>query len=91
MGDLAVEIVERAFSLMKQPPFPELIDFTEMANLVEAMALRCMEAFAKRDAEIAWGGHFRRWSGRMPEEIKDQLVAASWSVIRRPSRARWII
>jgi phosphate transport system protein len=53
MGDLAVEIVERSFSLIRQPAFPELIDFTEIANLVEAMVLRCLEAFAKRDAQIA--------------------------------------
>ena len=53
MGDLSVEIVERAFSLMRQPPFPVTIDFTPIANLVESMVLRCMEAFAKRDAEIA--------------------------------------
>ncbi len=53
MGDLAVEIVERAFSLMRQPPFPEAIDFTEIANLVESMVLRAMDGFAKRDAQIA--------------------------------------
>jgi len=53
MGDLSVEIVERAFSLMRQPAFPEVIDFTEIANLVESMVLRAMEAFAKRDAQIA--------------------------------------
>ena len=53
MGDLAVEIVERSFSLIRQPPFPEVIDFTEIANLVEIMVLRCLEAFAKRDAQIA--------------------------------------
>jgi phosphate transport system protein len=53
MGDLSVEIVERAFSLMRQPAFPEVVDFAEIANLVESMVLRAMEAFAKRDAQIA--------------------------------------
>jgi phosphate transport system protein len=53
MGDLAVEIVERSLSLMRQPPFPETPEFTEIAGIVEGMVLRCMEAFVKRDAQIA--------------------------------------
>lgn len=53
MGDLAVEIVERSLSLMRQPPLPQPIDFTEIANLVESMVLRCLDAFVRRDAQIA--------------------------------------
>src|SRR5580658_3526412 len=36
MGDLAVNVVERALSLMRQSPLPEAVDFSEIANLVES-------------------------------------------------------
>lgn len=53
MGDLAVNVVERALSLMKQPALPEAIDFSEIANLVESMVLGSLDAFVQRDAQIA--------------------------------------
>ena len=37
MGDLAVNITERALSLMKEPPVKPLIDIPQMADLAEAM------------------------------------------------------
>lgn len=55
MGDLAVNVVERALSLMRQPALPEAIDFSEIANLVESMVLGSLDAFVKRDAQIARG------------------------------------
>jgi phosphate transport system protein len=55
MGDLAVNIVERALSLMPQPQLPESIDFTGIANLVESMVLGSLDAFVKRDVKIAHG------------------------------------
>ena len=55
MGDLAVNVVERALSLMGQPPLPEAVDFSEIANLVESMVLGSLDAFVKRDAQIARG------------------------------------
>ncbi|HZU25411.1 MAG TPA: phosphate signaling complex protein PhoU [Bryobacteraceae bacterium] len=53
MGDLAVNITERALSLMALPPIKPLIDIPKMASLVEAMLLRSLDAFVKSDAEIA--------------------------------------
>ncbi len=53
MGDLAVNVVERSLSLMGQTPLPEPVDFREIANLVESMVLACLEAFVRRDAQIA--------------------------------------
>ena len=53
MGDLAVNVVERALSLMRQPALPEAIDFSEIANLVESMVLGSLDAFVQRDAQIA--------------------------------------
>ena len=53
MGDLAVGIVERSLSLMRQPELPMEVAFTEIANLVESMVLTSLDAFVKRDAQMA--------------------------------------
>jgi phosphate transport system protein len=53
MGDLAVNIVERALSLMKQPPLSVPVNLSEIANLVESMVLGCLDAFVRRDIQIA--------------------------------------
>lgn len=53
MGDLAVNIVECALGLMRQPALPELIDLAQMGNLVESMVLGSLDAFMKRDAVLA--------------------------------------
>src|SRR5262249_48763539 len=53
MGDLAVNIAERAISLMKVPPVKPLIDTPRMAALVEDMLHSSLDAFVKRDAALA--------------------------------------
>jgi phosphate transport system protein len=53
MGDMAVGIVERSLSLMRQPELPLEVGFTEIGNLVESMVLTCLDAFVKRDAQLA--------------------------------------
>lgn len=53
MGDLAVGIVERSLSLMRQPPLPESLHFSELATLVESMVLGSLDAFIRRDVAIA--------------------------------------
>lgn len=53
MGDLAVGIVERSLSLMRQPELPMEVPLTEIANLVESMVLTALDAFVKRDAQMA--------------------------------------
>lgn len=53
MGDLAVNIVERALSLMKQPPLSVAVNLSEIANLVESMVLGSLDAFVRRDVQIA--------------------------------------
>jgi phosphate transport system protein len=55
MGDLAVGIVERSLSLIKLPPLPEPVIFTEISNLVESMVLGSLDAFVKRDVNLARG------------------------------------
>jgi phosphate transport system protein len=53
MGDLAVNIVERSLSLMRQKDVPGPVAFKEITNLVESMVLGSLEAFVNRDAEKA--------------------------------------
>jgi phosphate transport system protein len=53
IGDLAVNIVERALSLLKQPPVKPLIDIPHMARLAESMVRQSLDAFVRRDPEAA--------------------------------------
>jgi len=53
MGDLAVNITERALTLMKEPVLRPLVDIPRMAELAETMVRRSLDAFARRDAEMA--------------------------------------
>jgi len=53
MGDLAVNIVERSLSLMNELLIKPLIDIPAMASRVQAMIRKSLDAFVKRDAELA--------------------------------------
>jgi phosphate transport system protein len=53
MGDLAVNITERALSLMQEPPVKPLIDIPRMASLAEAMVRNSLDALVKRDEDLA--------------------------------------
>jgi phosphate transport system protein len=53
MGDLAVSIAERALSLMHEPTVNAQIDIPYMAGLVESMVRKALDAFVKRDPELA--------------------------------------
>ena len=53
MGDLAVNITERAMSLMKEPVLRPLIDIPRIAELTESMVHRALDAFARGDAPMA--------------------------------------
>jgi phosphate transport system protein len=53
MGDLAVNVAERSLSLVLQPPVKPLIDIPHMADLVELMVQRCLDAFVRRDGDVA--------------------------------------
>ncbi len=55
MGDLAVNIVERALSLMRQAPVKPLIDIPAMAKLVQSMVRKSLDAFVQRDPALARG------------------------------------
>jgi phosphate transport system protein len=53
MGDLAVNIVERALDLAKAPQVKPLIDIPKMGKLAESMVRKSLDAFVKRDADLA--------------------------------------
>lgn len=53
MGDLAVNIVERALSLISQPPVKPLIDMPRLAQLAESMVRNSLDSFVKRDSDLA--------------------------------------
>jgi len=53
MGDLAVNIVERALALMQQPTVKPLIDIPHMAKLTESMVRKSLDAFVRKDSELA--------------------------------------
>jgi len=49
MGDLAVNIAERAIDLAQAPPLVPLHDLSAMADLVEAQLKKALDAFVERD------------------------------------------
>jgi phosphate transport system protein len=53
MGDLAVNITERAMTLMREPAVKPLVDIPRIADLAESMVHRALDAFAKHDADLA--------------------------------------
>lgn len=53
MGDLAVNIVERASALIQRPRIKPLIDIPQMAHTVECMVRKSLDAFVKREPDLA--------------------------------------
>jgi phosphate transport system protein len=53
IGDQAVNIAESALVLIPQAPLKPLIDIPRMATIAEKMIRDALDAFVKRDAELA--------------------------------------
>ena len=53
MGDLAVNIAQRALSLMEGPVVKPMIDIPHIAGLVQSMVRKALDAFVHRDADLA--------------------------------------
>lgn len=53
MGDLAVNITERALALMREAPIAPLVDIPRMAALAEAMVRKSIDAMVSRDEQLA--------------------------------------
>lgn len=55
MGDLAVNITERALSLMREESVSPLIDIPKLASLAESMVRKSLDALIQRDETLARG------------------------------------
>jgi len=53
MGDLAVNIVERSRYLIHEPLVTSLVDIPHMSNLVRSMVHKSLDAFVRKDPELA--------------------------------------
>jgi phosphate transport system protein len=53
MGDLAVNIAQRALALMDEPMVQPLIDIPHIGALVQNMVRKALDAFVTKDAELA--------------------------------------
>lgn len=53
MGDISVNIVERSLSLIHQPRMETVVDIPHMADLVQSMIRKSLDAFVRRDTELA--------------------------------------
>jgi len=53
IGDLAVNICERALELAEEPPLKPYIDIPRMAEMAQSMVRRALEAFVRKDVELA--------------------------------------
>jgi phosphate transport system protein len=53
MGDQAVNIAQRALSMLAQPEMKPLIDIPRMAQIAERMVKDALDAFVRRDTQLA--------------------------------------
>ena len=53
MGDLAVNVAQRATSLMQAPIISPMVDIPHIGALVQSMVRKSLDAFIHRDAELA--------------------------------------
>jgi len=55
VGDLAINIAEAVRRYMRHPPVKELIDIPRMAEIAQRMLRNALDAFVRRDIELAHG------------------------------------
>ena len=53
IGDQAVNIAQSVIKMLPQPPLKPLIDIPRMADIAQSMTRDSLDAFVKRDAELA--------------------------------------
>jgi phosphate transport system protein len=53
MGDLAFHMAERSLLLMREPLTKPLVDIPHMASLAETMVRKALDAFVRRDSDLA--------------------------------------
>jgi phosphate transport system protein len=84
MGDLAVNIVERALSLMHEPVLNTVVDIPHMANLAESMVRKALDAFVQKDAELARSVLL---SDDAVDEIRDSIYRKLTSYMQQDPRS----
>jgi phosphate transport system protein len=53
MGDLAVNIAERAIELYQEPVIKPMVDIPHIAALVQSMVQKALDSFVNKDVELA--------------------------------------
>jgi phosphate transport system protein len=53
MGDLAINLAQRSLSLLRSAEVKPLVDIPHMSRTVEAMVRKSLDAFVRRDEELA--------------------------------------
>ncbi|OGC29404.1 phosphate transport system regulatory protein PhoU [candidate division WOR-1 bacterium RIFOXYB2_FULL_48_7] len=87
IGDLSVDIAERAIELAKQPLLKPLIDTPKMAELAQQMVHKALDAFVKRDAYLArslWEDEAKvdKYRDLITEELEDIMRKDASTVTR---------
>jgi phosphate transport system protein len=72
MGDKAANIAERSIALLAEPRIEALVDMPHLANLVQAMVKKALDAFVNKDSELAR-------SVLMSDDAVDELRDAMFS------------
>lgn len=83
MGDLAINIVERAIAAIAEPPVKPMIDLPQMASMVESMVRRSLDAFVKRDAGLARAVLL---SDDAVDELRDRIIEELIGFMERDNR-----
>ena len=71
MGDLAVNIAERAISLNQEPQLKPYIDLPRMAEIAQSMVKDVLDAFVTRDSKLARSVCER---DDLVDDLNDQVV-----------------
>jgi len=53
MGDLAINLAQRSLSLLNRPQVKPLVDIPHMSKTVESMVRKSLDAFVRRDEDLA--------------------------------------
>jgi phosphate transport system protein len=72
MGDLAVNIVERALALIQRPAVKPWVDIPQMARIVESMVRKSLDAFVRREPDLARGVLV---SDDTVDRLRDSIIA----------------
>lgn len=84
IGDLAVNVAQRAQELAAEPPLPLPPEISRMSELVQAMLHQALDAFVRGDAEAAAGVAQR---DDEVDELYRQLFARELALMRTDATA----